>query len=103
MTVSGAPHETVLDFWFGYMPLMHAEDRAAAETCLAMFESLAQDIERLDIDGHPDFLSHAKSHADIVLRFGRFPHRNEALGRAPSSEERSFLADGGPTFGRKKS
>jgi uncharacterized protein (DUF924 family) len=38
---------------------------------------------------------HAESHADIIRRFGRFPHRNAALGRATTPEKRTFLHEGG--------
>jgi uncharacterized protein (DUF924 family) len=37
----------------------------------------------------------ARHHHDIIRRFGRFPHRNAALGRESTSEERAFLAEGG--------
>lgn len=87
---------------FLYMPLMHAEDRATAERSLEVFEALSREIgAQPDID-HPDFLSSAKRHADIVLRFGRYPHRNELLGRPSTPEEEAFLASGGPTFGQAK-
>ena len=88
---------------FFYMPLMHAEDGALARRCLDEFEALSEEIASSDIEGHPDFLSHAKQHADIVLRFGRYPHRNDILGRQGTEQERAYLTEGGPSFGQKKS
>jgi uncharacterized protein (DUF924 family) len=41
----------------------------------------------------------AKDHRDILERFGRYPHRNTALGRVSTEEERRFIEDGGATFG----
>ena len=70
---------------FLYMPFMHSERLADQERCVALFQS----------GGRPDNLKFAVVHADIIRRFGRFPHRNQMLGRTTSTEERVFLdADG---------
>ena len=45
--------------------------------------------------GDAESLRYAEDHADIIRRFGRFPHRNEVLGRATTTEERAFLESGG--------
>jgi uncharacterized protein (DUF924 family) len=86
---------------FLYMPMMHAEDRDTARRSIETFEQLSKEVAALGRE-YPDFRSHAVQHADIVLRFGRFPHRNEVLGRTPSPDESEFLASGGPSFGQKK-
>jgi uncharacterized protein (DUF924 family) len=86
---------------FLYMPMMHAEDRDVARRSIETFEQLSRDVAALGGE-YPDFKSHALQHADIVLRFGRFPHRNEVLGRTPSPDESEFLASGGPSFGQAK-
>ena len=86
---------------FLYMPMMHAEDREIARRSIDTFEQLSKEIGALG-QGHPDFRSHAVQHGEIVLRFGRFPHRNEVLGRTPLPDESEFLASGGPSFGQKK-
>jgi uncharacterized protein (DUF924 family) len=83
------------------MPLMHAEDREVAEQSVAAFEAISREIAE-EGSGGPDFRSHAVQHADIVRRFGRYPHRNELLGRESTDEEHAFLQGGGPTFGQKK-
>ncbi len=88
---------------FFYMPMVHAEDARVAHRCLDVFGQLSDEIASCGVEDHPDFLSHAQMHADIVQRFGRYPHRNEILSRKPTPEEEAFLEEGGPTFGQKKS
>ncbi len=70
--------------WF-YMPFMHSEDLADQERC----------IELCTKAGLDDNISYAVEHADIIRRFGRFPHRNELLGRTSTPEEIAFLEAGG--------
>jgi uncharacterized protein (DUF924 family) len=70
---------------FFYLPLMHSEDLADQERCLALYRAL----------GQPEALRFAEIHADVIRRFGRFPHRNAALGRPSSAEEQAFLDAGG--------
>jgi uncharacterized protein (DUF924 family) len=86
---------------FLYMPLMHAEDRAIAACSVRSFEALSAEIAAAGAGG-PDFLSHARQHAGIVQRFGRYPHRNAVLGRESTAEERAFLEHGGPSFGQQR-
>jgi len=62
---------------FLYMPFQHSETLADQERALALFETLG-DAERLD---------YARRHHDVIARFGRFPHRNAALGRTPTPAE----------------
>ena len=84
---------------FMYMPLMHAEDVALQETCVACFSRLvadAPDALKLKLQGNLDF---ARQHQDIIQRFGRFPYRNAVLGRTGSPEETQFLLTG-PRFGQ---
>ena len=92
----------VLERAFFYMPLQHAERRDAQELSVQMFRALrddpsAPDEYRWALD---DMLEYAELHRDIIERFGRFPHRNVALGRADTEEERNYLRDGGPRFGQ---
>jgi uncharacterized protein (DUF924 family) len=70
---------------FIYMPLMHSEVLADQEACVVLCEAL----------GAKTNLDYAVIHRDIIARFGRFPHRNAALGRATTSEEQAFLEEGG--------
>lgn len=70
---------------FFYLPFEHAEDSAAQSRCLDLFAAMN------DREG----LRYAEIHADVIARFGRFPHRNAILGRASTAAERTFLASGG--------
>lgn len=69
---------------FMYLPLMHAESAADQELSVAKTAALGGEPHRF-----------ALHHRDIIGRFGRFPHRNELLGRASTEEELRFLAQGG--------
>ena len=71
---------------FVYMPFMHAEDMAAQNECVRLMDM------RLDNENN---LHHAKEHRKVIERFGRFPHRNETLGRKSTAEEIAFLKNGG--------
>src|SRR4051812_46135668 len=62
--------------WFVYMPFEHAESVAAQHRSLELFGALASDM------GDDDALVWARKHADVIFRFGRYPHRNAILGRA---------------------
>jgi len=62
---------------FLYMPFQHSEDLADQNRGLLLFTAL----------GDADQLDYAKKHRDLIERFGRFPHRNAILGRAPRPEE----------------
>lgn len=83
---------------FFYMPMMHGEDRATARRSVEIYEALSKEIKAAVGDDFPDSFGHAVEHAQIVERFGRFPHRNAALGRTPTDEETAYLAGGGKSF-----
>jgi uncharacterized protein (DUF924 family) len=80
---------------FVYMPLMHSEDIEDQALCVALCE------ERLGADSQTT--RHARAHRDVIARFGRFPHRNAALGRTGAPAEIAFLQDGGYAPGGRKS
>ena len=73
---------------FFYLPYMHAEELALQDRCIALI------AERMSETGAGN-LPHAKAHREIIRRFGRFPYRNEALGRTMTAAERAFLDGGG--------
>ena len=73
-------------FWL--MPLMHSEDLAVQEAALPLFEQFTD----------PRTIDFARKHRDVIARFGRFPHRNAALGRVSSAEELAFLQTPGSRF-----
>ena len=66
---------------FFYMPFQHSESLADQELGCALFEAF----------NDPETMKHAFEHRDVVARFGRFPHRNEALGRASTDQELDYL------------
>ena len=70
---------------FFYLPFMHAEDIAAQSRCVDLCRG----------DGDEDGYHYALVHMDAIRRFGRFPHRNEVLGRTSSAEELAYLTSGG--------
>ena len=69
---------------FIYLPFEHSEDMADPERSIELFAPLGADS-----------LKWAVLHADIIRKFGRFPHRNTVLGRTTTPEEAAFLKDGG--------
>lgn len=70
---------------FLYMPLMHCEHRGVQLFSVRSFSEA----------GLENNLNFAKAHADVIERFGRFPSRNQALGRETTAEEKAFLAQSG--------
>ncbi len=70
---------------FFYLPFEHSEALADQERAVALFRAM----------GDADLLHWAELHADIIRRFGRFPHRNGVLRRESTAEERDFLSGGG--------
>ncbi len=78
---------------FFYMPLEHAEDLTTQKECVALFRQMADELGK-----GPDFHLYAIRHRDIIARFGRFPHRNEILGRESTEEELAFLKEPNSSF-----
>ncbi len=78
---------------FVYLPFEHAEDLSMQREALRLFAQLEHDVPTL-----AGLLQWAQRHHDIVERFGRFPHRNAALGRASTAEELVFLQQPGSGF-----
>ena len=68
--------------WFLYMPFQHSEDREVQARSIELFTQL----------GDRENLGYAQRHKEVIDRFGRFPHRNEVLGRASTPEELQFIA-----------
>lgn len=77
---------------FCYLPFEHAEDRALQARSVDLFAQL------LEFDETRDLHDWAVKHQVIVARFGRFPHRNDLLGRPSTEEERQFLTQPGSGF-----
>lgn len=69
---------------FAYMPFDHSENLDDQERAVELLSPISE-----------NHTYHARSHRDLIARFGRFPHRNEILGRVSTDEERTFLDQGG--------
>lgn len=69
---------------FVYMPFMHSEELDDQTRSLGLFTAL----------GNENNLKFAKSHRDIVVKYGRFPHRNAVLGRETRAEEQAAIEEG---------
>jgi len=74
---------------FFYLPYAHSEDMADQDRGVALCQAQADEANDLEL------VKWAIVHRAIVLQFGRFPHRNRALGRETTPEERAFLKNGG--------
>ncbi|MGR6751910.1 DUF924 family protein [Aeromonas veronii] len=84
---------------FFYLPLEHAESREQQARSVALFEALA--VEQAGTPAQATFAGFAdfaRRHQVIIERFGRFPHRNDILGRTSTPEEAAFLQQPGSGF-----
>lgn len=77
---------------FVYLPFEHSEDLEDQRFSVELFRGLAAEM------GSEDLLGYAVRHLEIIERFGRFPHRNEILGRATTPEEAEFLREPDSSF-----
>jgi uncharacterized protein (DUF924 family) len=83
---------------FTYLPFEHSEDRAVQKHSLALFGALAVECAaEHDVEAAVQ-LYYAARHAEIVFRFGRYPHRNACLGRISTPEEEAFLKEPHSSF-----
>jgi uncharacterized protein (DUF924 family) len=73
---------------FLYMPYMHSESKEVHAEAVALFESL----------GIEETLKYEHIHKNIIDQFGRYPHRNEVLGRENTLEEATYLAENSESF-----
>jgi uncharacterized protein (DUF924 family) len=69
---------------FMYMPFEHSEDPADQARCIELVRAV-----------DAGYMRYAIAHRDVIARFGRFPHRNRALGRVNTPEEQAWLDAGG--------
>ncbi len=83
---------------FLHLPLEHAEIWTLQEESVARSEALAEEVPAPWRDSFERFAHYARRHAEIIRRFGRFPHRNEILKRVSTTEELAFLRDPSVSF-----
>lgn len=87
---------------FMYLPLEHSENITHQNLCVDLYKELEKDYENDEFlkQAANRFLNFAIRHQSVVQKFGRFPHRNEVLGRVSTEEEIKYLNDGGERFGQ---
>jgi uncharacterized protein (DUF924 family) len=81
-----------LQRWFIYLPFEHSEKIEHQYQSVALFKKLSDEAD------FADGLDYANRHFKVIERFGRFPHRNEILGRETTPEEAEFLKQPGSSF-----
>lgn len=79
---------------FAYLPFEHGESARWQDLSLQMYGQLVEQAG----PGYQNNLVYAQKHAVIIEKFGRYPHRNEALGRETTPEEKAFLEGPDSTF-----
>jgi uncharacterized protein (DUF924 family) len=77
---------------FAYLPFEHSEELSDQRRSVELFENMKPHANK------SEWIDYARRHLEIVERFGRFPHRNAALGRPNTEEEVAFLAQPGSGF-----
>jgi uncharacterized protein (DUF924 family) len=90
----------VVERMFFYMPMQHAESREAQEESVAAYRRLLDEASGGLREPFAAALRSAENHRALIERFGRFPHRNRALGRESTAEETRWLHTGGESFGQ---
>lgn len=83
--------------FFVYLPFEHSEDMHHQDHCVELMQRLIEEVPDLD-EGLKGGLDYAKRHRDVIKQFGRFPHRNEILGRKSTPAELAFLQQPGSRF-----
>ncbi len=78
-----------------YHPFEHSEDLGDQQRSVELFADLAADSPSEWREYIDSFLRYARAHLEVIDRFGRFPHRNAALGRESTAAEREWLATRG--------
>jgi len=93
-------HLSPLQACFLYMPLQHAEDLERQQQGLALLRKLHEKADPLYRPFIATNLKYADQHLQLIRRFGRFPHRNQTLGRSSTSEEIAHMTTDGRHFGQ---
>ena len=74
---------------FFYLPFEHSENPTDQELSVSLF------TQHFELTNDQQVMNYALEHRDIIARFGRFPHRNAALGRETTPEEHAYMESGG--------
>jgi uncharacterized protein (DUF924 family) len=89
---------TPIERVFLYLPLEHSESLAMQNLSVVQYQQLAAEAIESERTLFDNFLDYAHKHREVVLKYGRFPHRNDILGRPSSPEEFAFLKQPGSRF-----
>ena len=93
---------TAMQRLFYFMPLQHAESAAVQKKSVSIFQALAEDATDTLRETFLTTAQFAELHHDIVVEFGRFPHRNKILGRQNTDAEAMYLTSDAPAFGQSQ-
>ncbi|SHL19763.1 DUF924 family protein [Phytopseudomonas punonensis] len=83
---------------FIYLVFEHAENHLQQIRSVQLFAELSEGSSATERELFAGFLDYAQQHQRVIERFGRFPHRNEILGRVSTADELRFLAEPGSRF-----
>ncbi|MGH8610697.1 MAG: DUF924 family protein [Gammaproteobacteria bacterium] len=83
---------------FFYIPMMHAESAQWQDESVKLYRQLRDAAPRSALPFFDEVLRQAEHHRQVVVCFGRYPHRNKVLGRHSTLAERDFLSQPGSTF-----
>lgn len=83
---------------FFYLPLEHSESIADQDQSVSLFSALLAAATAQQKALFEGYVTYALRHRDVISRFGRFPHRNQILGRLSTPEELQFLSEPGSSF-----
>lgn len=91
---------TPIERVFFYMPLQHAESAKVQAKSCELFNKLANAVSATQRETFSTIAQFAELHRDVVVQFGRFPHRNKLLGRKNTPQEDQYLAGDTTDFGQ---
>jgi len=90
----------VVERAFWYMPFQHSEDIEVQRESVRLYSALLDDSPEPFIPFARNTHAYAVLHCSFVEQFGRFPHRNDLLGRRSTAQEKAYLEGGGHRFGQ---
>jgi len=95
-------YRPVIRMWF-LMPLMHSESLSDHQVALSILDEIKADMQERNDEAALGFVAYHRKfetqHSDLIEKFGRYPHRNDVLGRESTPDEKKHLEDGGERFG----
>jgi uncharacterized protein (DUF924 family) len=83
---------------FGYLPFEHSETRSDQDKAVRLIGAIRDDAAVTEKELFENFFQFARRHCEVIEQFGRFPHRNEILGRESTQAELAFLEKPGSSF-----